>query len=276
MIVNPVPYEKNYYLLLLLLSCALNFGFGQVKIAEINFEVPGGYTTSIAEYTNVLTGNGQDYFIRTNGSNISSEVFTNIQGDYYFGAQDIDNGDTILLPVTFNIDDINISGYENLEFRVYLAEDDDGATNQDRDNPDYVHFKYDIDNSGTFTDLNWIENDGSPTNSEPFIDTDFDGIGDGTEITNNFQQFIEAIAGTGNLLDIEIEFSLDAGDEDIAIDNIEIWGTLATCTATATWDGITWDNVIGPDTNTAAIINGPYSTGVSGSLPLATWKLMLI
>ena len=44
------------------------------------------YTVSTPEFTD----GGQDYFIRTDGSNISSENFSNIQGSSYFAAQDID------------------------------------------------------------------------------------------------------------------------------------------------------------------------------------------
>ena len=37
------------------------------------------------------------------------------------------------------------------------------------------------------------------------------------------------------------------------------------CPVIATCDGTAWDNGVGPDVSTAAVINGPYSTGVSGS-----------
>lgn len=239
-----------------------SFGYGQTKLAEITFESTGGYSTTITEFTD---GTG-DYFIRTDGSNTTNEVFVNIQGAYYFAAQDID-GDGAIIPATFLLNNVNISGYSNIELRVYLAEDDDGAVvNQDWDNPDYVHFNYDIDNTGTFTNLLWIENDGSAFNSAPFIDTDYDGIGDGTEITNTFTQFTQNVTGTGDLLDVEIIFNLNAGDEDIAIDNIEIWGTLIPCGAAVTWDGATWDNAgVGPDINTSAILNGNYNTTTNGS-----------
>ncbi|WP_431156899.1 hypothetical protein [Winogradskyella poriferorum] len=254
---------KNY---LSLVFSLIIFGiaFGQVKIAEVNFEIPGGYTTSIPEFTDLGPSTGLDYFIRTDGSDIAGEVFTNIQGNYYFGAQDI-NGEGASLPVTLNLNDIDITGYENLEFRVYLAEDDDGATNQDWDIVNYVHFNYDIDNSGTYVNLLWIENDGTTFNSAPFIDTDFDGTGDGTEITDTFVQFTENILGTGGTLDIEVIFNLDDGDEDIAIDNIEIWGTYLASTGITTWDGTLWDNGT-PDINTSAIIDGNYNTGINGSI----------
>lgn len=252
---------KKITLIFALVVLLSNYISGQVKITELNFEGTGGYTTSIPEFTDL----GQDYFLRTDGSNTAGEVFTNIQGNFYFAAQDID-GEGAALPVRLLIDDVNIDGYENLELRVHLAEDDDGP-DEDWDAPDYVHFNYDIDNTGAFSTLLWIENDGSTFNSAPSIDTNYDFIGDGAEITDEFTQYSQNIFGTGNVIDIEIIFNLDAGDEDIAIDNIEIWGTLAGCTATTTWNGTIagWDNVTGPDISTAAIINAPYATGASGS-----------
>lgn len=195
---------------------------GQTQIYVHDFETAGGYTASDSECSD---GSG-DYFERSDGSDIGGTYNSPI-GTYFFAAQDVDASGcpAATLPATLLFDDINISGYSSLELRVYLAEDDDGA-NEDWDAADYVHFDYDIDNSGTFSDLLWIESSGV-TNTAPYIDTDYDGTGDGTEITSTFVQFTESITGTGSLIDIQIEFNLNSGDEDIAIDHIEIWGTAA-------------------------------------------------
>lgn len=196
-----------------------SLAFGD-DIWTLNFESSGGYSTSITEFTDGY----YDFFIRTDGSNIGSNfVVTNIQGSWYFAAEDID-GEGATLPVTLTIDDINISGYAGLSFYVFLAEDDDG-TNQDWDEPDYVHIDYDIDNSGSFSNLIWIENDGSTYNSAPYIDTDFDGTGDGSEITDAFTEYSANITGTGSTIDIKVTFNLNGGDEDIAIDVLRITGT---------------------------------------------------
>ncbi len=184
---------------------------------SLDFESVGGYTTSIPEFTD----ESYDYFQRTDGSNIGGESFENILGNYYFAAQDID-GEGATLPVNLFINDINISGLSSLSLNVYLAEDD-ASNDEDWDASDYVHFLYDIDNTGTFSDLLFIESAGS-SNTEPLIDTNFDGTGDGTEITNTFTEFTTSITGTGSQLDIKIVFDLDSEDEDIAIDNIVIIG----------------------------------------------------
>ncbi len=202
----------------ILLTLFSQIGWGQTQIHVVDFESAGGYTTSIIERTD----NSEDYFIRTDGSNISG-TYNSPQGLYFFAAQDLD-ADGMSSPAVLTIDDVNISGYTSLELRVYVAEDDDGS-NQDWDDDDYLHIDYDIDNTGTFTNGIWIENSGG-TNTAPFIDTDYNGVGDGPEITDLFAQFTKSFTGTGSLIDIKVTFGkLTQGDVDIAIDHIEIWGT---------------------------------------------------
>ncbi|WP_073150700.1 T9SS type A sorting domain-containing protein [Mesonia phycicola] len=191
----------------------------QVQIYSYDFEnyLVGDYTTSIPEFN----ANNGDYFILTDEASISGD-FTNVQGSYFFAAQDIDGqGASANQTLTFN--NINVAGYTSLEFRVYLAEDDNGA-NENWDDPDYVHFSYDVDNSGSFTDILNIEATGG-TNTAPAIDTNFDGFGNGTAITDAFTQYSISIPQTGVDLDLKVTFNLNSGDEDIAIDNIEVYGT---------------------------------------------------
>ena len=211
---------KKIYLIITMIAMA-SIGLGQTSLHNLSFESSGGYTTSVTEFTD----NGGDYFIRTDGSNISGESFTNIQGSYYFAAQDTD-GDGGPTNLSLIIDDIDISGYNTLQLKVYLAEDDASDANQDWDATTWVHFSSDIDNTGSFSNVLWIEAAGG-TNTAPKIDTDYDGLGDGTEISSQFVQFTANISGTGSLIDIKIEFNnLKNGDEDIAIDNIEIVGII--------------------------------------------------
>lgn len=203
-------------LIIVLLASFIQVSFA-TDIWSLTFESAGGYSTSPAEFVSSTT----DYFSRTDGSNISAS-FSNVQGSYYFAGQDIDaTGES--LPFTWTADDIDISGYTDLTFYIYLAEDDDGS-NQDWDAADYMHIQYDIGNTGSFSNLIWVESSGA-TNFEPQIDTDFDGTGDGTAITSTFAEFSKAIGSTGSLIDIKITMSLNSGDEDIAFDNLRISGT---------------------------------------------------
>ncbi|MEM6963967.1 MAG: HYR domain-containing protein [Bacteroidota bacterium] len=182
------------------------------------------YATSVPEFTD---GSG-DFFIRTDGSNVGAFInYNNPVGTSFFAAMDID-GEVPSSFQTMTYDDLPIDNFTNIELCVYLAEDDDGS-NQDWDAGDFFHIGYDIDNSGTFTPAIWVEADPSTLSSTgfngvPTLDTDFDGEGDGAEITDDFTQYCFSIPATGSVMDIQIEFELDAGDEDIALDELTLCG----------------------------------------------------
>lgn len=202
----------------------ISLGWGQTLIYTEDFEDANlNYSTSITEFSD---GSG-DYFGRTPG-NISTrnlDYAGSQLGNAWFAAEDID-GQGASLPVHLSLNAVNVSAYTNLEFRVYLAEDDDGS-NQDWDAGDYLHISYSFD-GGAQQNLLWVEAKGISTgsNAEPSIDTDFDGLGDGQAVVDSFVQFTAAIAGTGNILALDFEFQLNSGDEDIGIDQIEIYGEL--------------------------------------------------
>lgn len=207
-----------------LLAFALMTGAAMgATIGTYDFESAGGYALTDTNGAVTETSDGsEDYVIRTDGSDISG-VYNSPQGTYFFAVQDIDAADDpVNIPLTQTFTAVDITGYTNLGFEVMLAEDDDGA-NEDWDVGNYVHFDYSID-GGSFQNLLWIENDGSTYNSAPFIDTNFDGDGDGTEITDTFANFTASIAGSGSSLVIRVTYDLNDGDEDIAIDNLIITG----------------------------------------------------
>ncbi len=184
-----------------------------------SFETDGNgtrYTLSEGEFTD----GEYDYFTRTDGSNIGSDVqFTGSpDGSYFFAAQDLDGkGNSKIHTMTFT--GIDIAGQSNLEFSILLAEDDNG-TNENWDSTDYFFIEYQIDGGG-YQKLLAVETAGG-TNTVPRIDTDFDGTGDGAEITSTWTNFSASITGTGSTLDIKITARLDAGDEDIAFDHLRV------------------------------------------------------
>ena len=184
-----------------------------------DFETAGGYTTSDAE----CTDGSDDYFIRTDGSNTNDDP-TSPQGSFYFAAQDIDAAGCPAIAGangTLDFDDIDISNCTGLSLEILAA-----TFNTSKwDNVDYVHILYDIDNSGTWSNLIWFENNGATYNTVAQVDTDFNGVGDGLILSPTFQNIIGSIAGSGALIDIRIEFQLNAGSEDINLDNIRIFGT---------------------------------------------------
>ena len=187
-----------------------------------SFETDGNgtrYSTSIPEFSD---GSG-DFFTRTDSGNISGGYEVNgIDGSFYFAAQDID-GEGAASQQTLEFSGIDVSGFTNLGFNALFAEDDASDGNEDWDAPDFVTVEYQIDDGG-FNNLLAFANDGSTFNSAPLQDTDFDGTGEGTEVTDTFATFANAIAQTGSTLDLRFTFDLNSGDEDLAIDAIEITG----------------------------------------------------
>jgi hypothetical protein len=198
-------------------------GFSQTNVYQENFETDANgtnYNTSIAEF---LAG-GDDYFTRTDGSDLAGSVQINgIEGSFFFGAQDIDGGDGVTLPVTLTTAQIDVTGLSNLDLAVLLAEDADGSS-LDWDDTDFVHFSYTLD-GGAPQNLLWLESNeiNGGFNSEAAVDTDFDGVGDGQVLTDALTEFSAGFDVSGaSTLEIQVEFQLDAGDEDIAIDNLRV------------------------------------------------------
>jgi len=193
------------------------------------------YTTTLPEFSDGST----DFFTRTDGSNINAgyEV-TGFSGSSYFAAQDIDDGGANESTQSMTFSGLDIEGLTDLEVSFSLAEDQASNGDEDWDSTDYFRVYasvYDVAVEGrqrggevlifaVESDPVDLDNpDG--TNTEPRVDTDFDGWGDGTALTPEFAAFMASIPGTGERLDLRIEFSLNAGDEDIAIDDVMVVGT---------------------------------------------------
>ena len=211
--------KKNYFLTLILTLFISGLSFGQTVVFQESFET--GNTGTPSETCN----DGYDFFTRTDGSDLGSNYQVNGQdGDWFFAAMDTDGSPCSLNPETLFFDDIDISSYNNLTLAILLAEDKDG-TNFDWDYDSRFYIEIDVDNSGSFTKVLQVAVSDSSTGSnisQPMIDTDLDGDGDGAEITDVFTEYTANIT-SGNLVDIRLVFeNLLAGDEDISVDNIRI------------------------------------------------------
>ena len=294
--------KKLYFLLFTILISAVSFG--QTTVLQESFETDGNgtrYSTSIPEFSD---GTG-DFFGRTNLNGTvedpadlivgSSYFLSGTDSDFCFAAMDIDaanatgSGGSPIQTLLF--DDVDISTYTNLTFAMLVAEDDDG-TNEDWDDGSSFMVEVDIDNSGTFTKILQFEAialrpDGSTStsNKEPALDTDFDGVGDGTTLSPSFQEFTAAI-GSGSVIDIKLTFTnLKNGDEDIAIDNLRIidgYVVSPTISVTAPIDGtvfapgttgvnveFTTANLAGGET-VDIDVNGTITTGVTSPFAAIT------
>lgn len=193
----------------------------QSSLWSESFETDGnGSRYTATEFTD----NGNDFFLRTDGTGTAgSYVVTGADGSFYFAGQDTDGepegGD--IVSITFS--PININGYTGLSFSGLFAEDDDGAA-QDWDANALAYVEASID-GGAFTKILQFAAVGG-TNTEPGLDTDFDGVADGAALSDAFATFSAAVVGTGSLLELRLTLEfLDAGDEDLAFDLLSVEGT---------------------------------------------------
>ena len=113
-------------------KCLENIVFENFEDADVR------YTSSIPEFTD-----GQkDYFIRTDGSDISSDIeFTDIIGNKYFTAQDID-GEGADSDQNIVFENLDVSLYSTIYFDAIFAEDDESE--KDWDVPDHVWVEYSL------------------------------------------------------------------------------------------------------------------------------------
>ncbi len=205
--------KKIYFLFTFILSISV---YSQSVVYSYSFEDDGSssYTTSTPEFSDGY----YDFFTSTFNNSIGNNYgVTGQDGNYYFAAQDMD-GDGATVPQTLTMT-YDITGLNNLGFKILVAEDDYKDPKWDDD--DYVHIDYAIDN-GSPSPLIYIESEGSGYNTETRVDTDFNGVGDGEAITEAFMELEAPISGTGSTLTVTFTFSLDSGNEDIAFDNIRI------------------------------------------------------
>lgn len=172
----------------------------------------------------------RDYYGRFAPDTVSTPSgisLSNTQGSGYYAVEDTNGatgGGGSLNTVTLNWS-VNASAYENLSLSWFVAEDDDGGS-QDWDPDSSFIMSVQLD-SGGFNPIFQVEAESAGvSNSIPRVDTNFDGVGDGTEITDTFAQFSTALADAGTV-DIRVEFiNLTAQDEDFAFDNLHLEGDL--------------------------------------------------
>ncbi|MGX7668972.1 SprB repeat-containing protein, partial [Flavobacterium pedocola] len=196
------------------------------------------------------------YFRLTDGSTISQVVaFTGKQGSSYWAGEDhnatgtgfTSSGAEGATPASNPLNElhivwsgINIAGKSGLSFKGLFAAN---SSNEPWDNvnacisgvgttnTDYVIVEYQID-GGAYTPLIRFYNRGSASGTMDkylYEDTDGNGCGDGTMLTNAFAEFTKTIAGTGTALTIRIRVFSEGNNEEWGIDNFRLFET-PTCT----------------------------------------------
>ena len=183
-----------------------------------DFEGAAQYTTSVPEFSD---GSGDFWGNSATTPTGSFVEYFGADGNYFAGM-DLD-GEGASVPLFQTFDTFNIAGFTGLNLSIDLAEDQDG-TDEDWDDLDFVDFEYQVD-GGAWTNVFSILgiDDGDAFNQEPAIN----GLAGG-EITDTFANFNFDLTGvTGTDLAIRVVWSLDSGDEDLAIDNLSVTGVPA-------------------------------------------------
>lgn len=211
-------------------NCPVTLVFEDFEDAAIGYtllDVDTGSTVTedISEILN------EDYFGRADVGDFSGTDFLGFSNDQgtFFAAGDIDAVMSIgnVDNASVNWNNINITGLTTINVAASFAEGNDaGGVLEDWDDDSSVRMEYSFDNS-TWTPFFAIEAEtGAISDTAPRVDTDFDGIGDGAEITAAFTQHSQSFMTGGNtIVSIRIIMeNLDAADEDIAFDNVLITG----------------------------------------------------
>lgn len=216
--------KKFYTLLFALLIAATS----SAQILNETFEDNTGFTTSTPFFSD---GNG-DYFglavvddYNGDASPSALKAYTGFVGGFMAGM-DLD-GEGASLPITIDWTGLDIDGQTDLTFSGEFAEFFDSPG--DIDVADFILVQYQIDGGGyqnliAFEGADFTGGNGT-ANGNFREDTDFDGEGDGTVLGDTAQAFTKIITGTGAVLDLRLTVSVDAGDEDFAVDTFVITGT---------------------------------------------------
>lgn len=211
---------KCFAFMLLIMSIS------NAQILNETFGDTSNFTTSHPFFSNGdraffgITGNTDDF----GGDNTPSGLkpYEEFLGNYLTGMRL--NGMGASLPITITWENIAIQNIPNLIFKGDFAEyvDEPGHI----DAGDFILVEYQVDANGYQPLLSFVGADFS-TNSFNGVfreDTNFDGVGDGQALNYKRQRFTKHIPDTGAVLDLRISVSVNAHEEDFAIDNIILTG----------------------------------------------------
>lgn len=201
-------------------------GIAEAQILNETFDDSSNFITSTSFFSNGdraffgVSGDSNDF----GGDPIPSglKAYDGFFGNFLTGMRL--NGVGANLPVTIVWESLDIENITDLIFRGDFAEyvDEPGHI----DAGDFILVEYQIDDSGYQPLLSFVGADFSSSNFNGVFkeDTNFDGIGDGQALSYQSQRFTKHIPQTGTILDLRISISVNAHEEDFALDNIILTG----------------------------------------------------
>ena len=216
---------KNKLTLTTLAALAGFAGAANAQVFSEDFETDGQGTRYTA--STPFNDGSSDHWNRTDGSDINNitGAYTSISGSSFWAAEDTDDdGGNENDEQTLVFTGIDITGQSGLTFSgLFGAGNENGAGSSAYDSTDFIKVTYSID-GGSFQNLIWFsyQDNGDAFNEPIGLDTDFDGVQDGTLLGTALQEFSAPISGAGSSLDLSIAVHMDSADEEIAFDNFSI------------------------------------------------------
>jgi hypothetical protein len=170
-----------------------------------------------------LGSDGTDNYFRVDDGTNIDKAYGGVTGSF-LAAQDTDDPDITkgAAPVQIEWTDIDISSLTDPVFEGLFGSVLDESGHIDDD--DFIRVEYNLDGGG-YQSLIAFRNDGSSDNNTPFQeDTDFDGVGEGTQLSSGAgtMKTFQKELPTGTSLDLRLTAHVDAGDEDFAVDAFAI------------------------------------------------------
>jgi len=188
-------------------------------------------TTGASASENISDVGSLDYFGRLGNTVLpgidTNYTLSNFQGNSYFGAADMDGIPTPFSNVSLNWTSLDVSSINSVEISAFYASNtDDGSSPNDWDSTDRLLIEVSLDGGG-FTQVFGIESTqpgGDTTNTPIAVDSDLDGVGDGTTVNDAFARLAVTVnTAAASSLSVRLRLvSLNSGEEDIAIDNFTI------------------------------------------------------
>ncbi len=204
----------------------------KTTIFQEGFETDGHNSRYTVSSSGGFSFSSNAHFNRTDGSNITGG-YSGFLGQFFFAAENTDRVDGSA-EQTIVISGIDISGYTNLQISgLFGAGNEGGIDAGGYDDTDYVQVNYSIDSGGEQNGIHFRSEIGSDSFNDPIgLDADYSGDADSTDGTNRLGATLERysvdVPGTGSTMTITIRVSMDAAGEEVAFDNIQVFGTQGT------------------------------------------------
>lgn len=207
-------------------------GSAQTVLFSESFETDGEGVRYFSNTYNEPTPNC-NFFYRTSAAPLDpcfqNNFFTNFQGNFFWGSEDIMRTGAPLPPGSIITQTINVAGYSGLTVSLYLATSNNVLpTNFRWESADSINIKVSLDNGVTYSTVGRFM--GSLVAGGDLVrDLNLNGIVDGAEASsivslNTFTKYTFSVPGTGSNMRVWLDFDQTGGSEELGIDLIQVEG----------------------------------------------------